>query len=109
MIGYLGEGPQSLNLQRSGCVTNGIIIHEFIHSIGFLHMQSSYERDEYVTINWENIQSENAFNFDKYSDELTTMLGLPYDLGSLMHYDRYAFSSNGLETITPHVSCMICI
>lgn len=106
MIGFLGGG-QLLNLERNGCVTNGIIIHEFIHAIGFLHMQSSYQRDDYVTINWENIQSDNAFNFDKYSEEDTTMFGLPYDLGSLMHYDRYAFSSNGNETITPHVCLMI--
>lgn len=107
MIGYLGFGAHPLNLERNGCVTNGIIIHEFIHAIGFLHMQSSYQRDDYVTINWENIQSDVAFNFDKYPEEDTTMFGLPYDLGSLMHYDRYAFSSNGNETITPHVCSII--
>lgn len=54
-LGRLGT-VQQLNLETPGCVTKGIVMHEFIHAIGFYHEQSREDRDDYVTINWSNIQ-----------------------------------------------------
>lgn len=53
-VGRLG-GRQQLNLQLGGCIWDDIIIHEFLHAAGFYHQQSATERDDYVTIMWENI------------------------------------------------------
>lgn len=53
-VGRVGDG-QALNLQVPGCLRHGTIIHEFLHAIGFYHQQSASNRDEYVTIHWENI------------------------------------------------------
>lgn len=39
----------------SGC-TPGSVIHEFLHALGFHHEQSRTDRDEYVTVNYDNIQ-----------------------------------------------------
>ena len=55
LVGRLGLAQQ-LNLETPGCVTKGIVIHELLHAIGFYHEQSRDDRDEYVTINWDNIQ-----------------------------------------------------
>jgi len=38
--------------------------------------------------------------FEKYSNQPHASLALPYDVTSIMHFDNYAFSSNGLATLT---------
>ena len=59
------------------------------------------DRDEYITIIFENIDPKNKYNFDKkYS---TAQLNLPYDLRSIMHYESHAFSINGRPTIVSKV------
>ena len=55
-VGRIG-GAQQLNLQSPGCLTTvGTPVHEFMHAVGFLHEHTRYERDRYVTINWQNIE-----------------------------------------------------
>ena len=94
---YLGKvnGRQTLSLQGSigqtGCYWEGIIVHEFIHAIGFLHEQSRPDRDSFIQINFENIRDEKFKpNFDRADSSLT--FGTQYDGKSVMHYGRNAFS-----------------
>ena len=55
-VGKIG-GEQSINLQIPGCVTKkGTVIHEIMHAIGFWHEHTRDDRDDYVTINWDNIE-----------------------------------------------------
>ena len=77
--------PQELSLDRNGCVYQGTAIHELMHAIGFEHEQSRPDRDSFVKIYYENIESKNAFNFDKYTTSQVSTLGLPYD-----YYSNYA-------------------
>ena len=93
-----------MNLQRNGCMSQATIVHEFLHLLGFYHMQASYDRDNYVIINWNNIQYNQQHNFNKLSSNLITDFGYGYDLNSIMHYTAYAFSKNNYPTITPRVS-----
>ncbi len=72
-------------------------IHEFLHAAGMWHEQSRSDRGNHITINWGNIMSGMESNFHvQYS---STLYG-SYDLNSIMHYNSYAFSSNGQPTIT---------
>lgn len=76
-------GRQQLNLQPSqievGCFRLGTVIHEYLHAVGFFHMQSATERDDFVRIVWENIQAGTEGNFAKYNDSVITN----FDVGEL--------------------------
>jgi len=77
-----------------------IVMHELMHAAGFWHEQSRNDRDDYITVNWENIQPGLQYNFLKYDLRKIQHLGAAYDTCSVMHYGPYAFSRRGLPTIT---------
>ncbi len=75
---------------------------------------------KHVQVKWNNIRAGAEDNFAKYSRgevsgklrfpifalkcdffklKKVSTLGLPYEAGSVMHYDTRAFSRNGLPTI----------
>ncbi|XP_046635683.1 hatching enzyme 1.2-like [Daphnia pulicaria] len=54
-IGRTG-GSQVVSLDQ-GCVHVSLIIHELMHAAGFFHEQSRTDRDDYVVINYGNIQA----------------------------------------------------
>lgn len=106
-MGYLNEGEQEVNLALDapevGCFRIGTIIHEFLHTLGFYHMQSASERDDYVKIAYEHILADLEHNFDKYPADMISNYGVDYDVLSVMHYPAYGFTKNGYATIIPHV------
>lgn len=65
-------------------------------------MQSACDRDDYVTINLDNITKGMERNFVKQS--ASDDYSQKYDYESIMHYSANAFSSNGMPTIVPKVS-----
>ncbi|CAB1334022.1 unnamed protein product [Coregonus sp. 'balchen'] len=82
------------------CGIVAIVEHELLHALGFYHEQSRYDRDEYVTIVYENILEGTQENFKNYSENEITTLGTPYDYTSLMHYGKDDFGKvPGLITI----------
>ncbi|WGL61185.1 M12 family metallopeptidase [Pigmentibacter sp. JX0631] len=103
-IGMIG-GAQKLLLHNMQCMRLGTIMHELMHSIGFYHEQSRYDRDQYIIINWDNIIDKRKYNFEK-KGEFTTRFG-KYDYASIMHYGAYAFSKNGsctISTVDPQIN-----
>ncbi|XP_073728825.1 meprin A subunit beta-like [Misgurnus anguillicaudatus] len=102
---YIGRSffqGQKLSI-GDGCGIIAIVEHEFLHALGFYHEQSRYDRDDYVTINYENIIAVQKSNFDKYGENVTSLQGTPYDYMSVMHYDKNAFSNGiGSTIITKH-------
>lgn len=91
-------GRQDINLAK-GCWYRGIVAHEIGHALGFYHEQSRPDRDDFVTIVWENIIEKLQYNFKKYNRGTIDSLGTNYDYYSVMHYGSTAFTKNGKPTI----------
>ncbi|MEZ4316174.1 MAG: M12 family metallopeptidase [Myxococcota bacterium] len=90
-LGRVG-GVQDLTL-GSTC-GRGAAIHEVGHAVGMFHEHVRADRDSHVTVHWDNIAAASTYNFLTYIDRYQAGLDLgPYDLGSIMHYSSFAFST----------------
>lgn len=88
-IGNLRRGRQFINL--STLCLRGNIIHELLHTLGFLHMHTAPNRDSYVKIIRDNIIPNATSNFEKYT-HYVSMFKTDYDYQSIMHYRQEAFA-----------------
>jgi len=87
-VGMPGNGPQTLNLADWACF--GTVVHEIGHAIGLWHEHSREDRDEYVTIMYDNIMKGAKHNFNQHIDDGQDIGS--YDYGSIMHYPKWAFA-----------------
>lgn len=99
-IGRVG-GQQNIYI-GSNCST-GNIIHEIGHSAGMIHEHTRWDRDYYLRVNYQNIIPGYEHNFlaDYENPNIPwTCTHGTMDYSSIMMYPSYAFSRNGLPTIT---------
>lgn len=92
-VGKLG-GPQVLGLKPECEMHRTTIQHELLHALGFVHEQSRSDRDDFITIHWENILPERQRQFRRLRVSQAELLSA-YDFESIMHYSSYAYSANG--------------
>ncbi|MEO7715539.1 MAG: M12 family metallopeptidase [Capsulimonas sp.] len=93
-LGFNG-GKQDLNLFNWDY--RYIICHELGHALGLVHEHNRADRDNYVTINFANMDASHTHDFVKLNNTLDRG---PYDFDSVMHYYLTAYSNNTLPTIT---------
>lgn len=55
-----------------------------MHAAGFMHEQNREERDDYITVLYQNIKSGYESNFDKAQKGTTSGYGVGYDYGSVI-------------------------
>ncbi|XP_052790637.1 uncharacterized protein LOC128224701 [Mya arenaria] len=98
---YVGrmQGPQPVYLASPGCTTVPIILHEIGHVLGLYHEHMRPDRDDYVTVHYENINITNHVQFDPLKNGSTKSYGKAYDYLSVMHYGKnfYAEPSDRLS------------
>lgn len=99
---FLGDVTSSYPVQPVnlgyGCYTNAAISHELMHVLGFGHEHQRSDRDRYVRILYDNIQTEAFRNFEKLESR-TVQMKVPYDYYSILHYPQKAFSKNNNPTV----------
>lgn len=96
-------GRQIINLQRhalgSGCFRLYTIVHQFLHALGFFHMQAASNRDNYVKVYFNKVHKSHHSSFDNYGSSMIANFEFGYDFSSVMHFSATAFSNDGSNTI----------
>ncbi|KAI6210620.1 Metalloendopeptidase [Aphelenchoides besseyi] len=97
-LGQVG-GAQPISIGK-GCEDVGTVLHEIGHALGLDHEHQRLDRDDYIQVNTKN----NACSMsDLNKVNLINEIALPFDLGSIMHYDSFACSIIPIyKTITTH-------
>ena len=85
-----------------GCVNHWTALHELVHAVGFYHEQNRWDRDNYITVLWNNIPQAHHFDFQKQRDSYD--FGVEYDYNSIMHYAPTHFGFAGRQTIESKVN-----
>jgi len=87
-IGQSG-GQQSITIWDTHWSWTGLIAHELMHALGLRHEHKRPDRDNYIVINYGNIDPtyHSQFNIDP-----NAIAHGPYDFESIMHYDDCAFN-----------------
>lgn len=97
---YLGRrGGEQEVLVHSSCSV-GQMIHELMHSLGFVHEHSREDRDDYVSIHWDNVTKPQLNQFQKIAARVSIPVRAEFDFESILLYPSTAFSRNGQPTIT---------
>jgi hypothetical protein len=60
--------------------------HELGHVLGFQHEQQRWDRDQFITVHYENIKPGRAQDYDWIAKTNWLVTKLPYDYASIMHY-----------------------
>jgi hypothetical protein len=60
--------------------------HELGHALGFFHEHQRWDRDQFVTIHYENIKPGRSGDYDWIAKTNWIASSLPYDSHSIMHY-----------------------
>lgn len=68
------------------------IVHEIMHALGFIHEHSRPDRDNYITVRWNNIEPDRHSQFEIAPEELSgPMKDRPFDYNSIMIYEDTLF------------------
>jgi len=97
-VATLGSNGSRGFIRLGTRATAVVIIHEIGHTLGYIHEQNRSDRDNYVIINFDNIQDDAKDQFFKSST--ASLITSQLDLNSTMMYGSFTFSKNGRPTIT---------
>ena len=68
-----------------------IVEHEFLHAMGMMHEQSRPDRDDFIQINWDNIEEDYHSQYFMMHPSFWDDQGYELDKWSVMMYPWYGF------------------
>jgi hypothetical protein len=81
--------------------------HELGHVLGLFHEHQRWDRDQYVTIHYENMKPNRATDYDWIPRTNWLVTTLPYDYQSIMHY-RICWASQCESNCTDEIGNSPC-
>ncbi|KAL7074308.1 hypothetical protein ACQ4LE_006401 [Meloidogyne hapla] len=108
-LSYIGRvtpaNPIYLSFQCQDPI--GVATHETMHALGANHEHLRSDRDEYINIQWENINPQ-FYDFFAIADPSKfTPYGIIYSFDSIMHYGASTASLNQKPTMIPKIDPQI--
>ena len=88
-VGMRG-GEQILSISKYNS-NKGTALHEIGHALGLIHEQQRRDRDEYININWDNIQSDKKSNFKIWEESHAVIKYIPDVLFDYKIYNAISF------------------
>ena len=73
------------------------VIHEFLHSLGFQHEHTRPDRDQHITVNFNNVNADGQNIWKKHGYHEVHAYG-SYDICSIMHYKDHGFVKRSGDT-----------
>ena len=89
-VANLGMNGDQGFILLGAATTEPVITHEIGHTLGFIHEQNRADRDQFINVNFENIQPQGRDQYfvDRFSTPLTDQV----DFNSIMMYRSSTFS-----------------
>lgn len=91
---YLGKKGGKQDIFLSPECQKGQITHEILHALGLYHEHTRFDRDDFVTVYWNNIDKKYWPQFKKIPKEFSHDFAMAFDYKSLMLYPPTAFALN---------------
>ncbi|XP_047478947.1 zinc metalloproteinase nas-14-like [Penaeus chinensis] len=73
------QGSRQIVRLSPRCYTPGIVVHEIMHALGFWHEQARADRDDHVTVLWDNVLNNMKHNFARKRGSTVQDFGTAYD------------------------------
>ncbi|KAL5018523.1 hypothetical protein ScPMuIL_004245 [Solemya velum] len=88
------QGGQQDIFVDDTCWTKPQLMYHTLHALGLWDEHIRPDRDNFVTVHWDNIAEVNRNKFTKLTYESASLLGIPYDYTSLMHIGPYKYAND---------------
>lgn len=86
LVGFKKGAHADINITAFWWGDEWMAVHELGHVLGFFHEHARWDRDQFITVHYENIKSGRASDYDWIPQTNWLVRTTAYDFKSIMHY-----------------------